>query len=143
MGDLGLIRSVRRVKLGAGDDRPHGCGDDVIVRPSAAKTDEVVEVPVSPRQIAHVSQELRLADPLREIEATVKSHALGDVGEELLHGGDADLLQHVPFLLLGGGYVVHSRSHASPMCSLYSSGVRCASNSAGSSTSITAIQPSP
>src|SRR5206468_4082400 len=138
LAQLGLVRRVRGQELAALQDRVHDRRHVVVVEAGAQERDR--RAVVLRRKLLEVRAQLLLAQGRRELELTVEPDARGQVGEELLDVGDADLLQH----RLAIGVCQREVRHAcSSRCRRYASTSSSASASEGSERRTRTSHPSP
>ncbi len=102
LGDLGLVGRVRRQGLRARRDRVHDRRHVVVVHPGAEERDLVVGGDVARGERAQVREHLLLRAPLRQVERAIEADALGERLEQLVDRGDADELEHLRAVGVGG-----------------------------------------
>ena len=113
LGDLGLVRRVRRQELRAHDDRVHQRRHVVVVHARAEERQLVVGGDVARGQLAQVGVHLLLRPARRQVERAVEPHALRDRLEELVDRLHADALEHRRAVGVGGGGVAAQDSDSS------------------------------
>ena len=130
LGDLRLVRRVRRQELGAPQQRVDQRRHVVVVHPGAEERDLVFGRDVAAREVAQVRVHLLLRLARRQVDRPVEPDALGDVGEQLVDRAGADGLQHrLPVGVGGGGVAAQVRLPS------------YASRSSSSSTSDGSVRP--
>ena len=95
LGDLGLVRRVAGHELAAGGDLPHHSGDEVAVRASAQEGRVPAGRDVLCRHGLDLPAQLELRSGRWQVQLRV-AVLRGDVGKEVIHGVDADSIQHGP-----------------------------------------------
>ena len=114
--DLGLVGRVRREELRSRHEHVHERGDVVVVHPAAEEGDLVLGGRVAAGQLAQPRVDRLLALALGEVEAAVEPQRLGDRGEELVDRAHADLVEHLPEVVGGGGGVAAHGSRSRSGC---------------------------
>ena len=102
LGNLRLVGRVGGEELAAGDQWADDGGAEMVIDARAEETGVVACVEVALSQRSHRSAEVHFRHGVRQIERRV-AELLGDVGEEILDGGHADLGQHGLTVSIGVG----------------------------------------
>ncbi len=102
LGDLGLVRRVRREELGALGDRVDDRRHVVVVHPRAQEADLGVGVGVARRQAGQVVEALGLGQAVGQVERPLCAHLGRNLVEELVDGPGADGVEHRPTVRIRG-----------------------------------------
>src|SRR2546422_1167388 len=106
--DLGLVRRVRGVELGAGGDRPQACGHEVIVQASPQERGHVDDRTIRREHRGHARDDPVLRQSVGNVELR-NPHGRGNVREEVVDAPQAHLPEH---LVLVGGHAVSAERGA-------------------------------
>ena len=118
LAHLWLVRRVRRQELAPREDDVGDRRHVVVVDPGAEERELLGGRDVAARELLDVADELRLAERGRQVELAVEPHALRDLLEELVHGGDADGGEHLLAVGVGERQIPHELAHCSATCAL-------------------------
>ena len=105
LGDLGLVRGVRRQELRPARDRIDDRGHVVVIHPGAEKARLGLGVGVPRSQCREPVVHLGLGLSVRQLERAAEAESLGDVLEEVVDRADADRFEHRAAVLVGGGRI--------------------------------------
>ena len=139
LAHLRLVGRVGREQLAALQDGVDDGRDVVVVDAGPEERELLRRVDVPARQLFEMAGELLLRQRPLEVQLAAEAHALRDVAEQLVDGGDSDRREHLLAVALGQREVAQD----SATTCLYASTSRRESTSDGSPRRMRTSQPSP